>query len=474
MTMPPMTIAPPSAPLAPPSGGGRYPASAAAWDLPPSLDASSLDASSWDASSWDVPAPRVRRRRRRPRTRWSGSLLLALLVHCFGPPRRSAAPSSSWSVFLALNVCLAFTALLTSPRLVRLAEGQPDGPRRDRAIALARRVDVLARSVGLDRPVLWVTASVDGALGQWAGASFTPFGLALPPPASPAPATATSGALGAPGSSIVTPEAPPPAMTIPADPAAGDSLTPDAALPLGPTEALVAALGPAAESPVPGLKRAVTAETPLRVYVAGDSFAEWLGYDLARFGAASRLLTTQLDFRLSSGLAHPARYNWPRRLAEMMAGSPPPEAVVLFLGANDYDHMYTPAGVVLMQTPAWQAEYARRAAEVMDIVGGGGARLYWVGVPVLRDGRRNATALAGNAAAAEAATTRPWVRYVDIWPLFADPGGRFTAFRPGPLGELTRVRQDDGIHLTRTATTWVASQVHEELKRDWSLAPSSP
>jgi hypothetical protein len=207
----------------------------------------------------------------------------------------------------------------------------------------------------------------------------------------------------------------------------------------------------------------------LRVHVAGDSFAEWLGYEMARYGATTHLLTSQLDFHLSSGLLTPARLNWPVRLSQTMAGSPPPEVVVLFLGANDFDNIRLEGQTLSMQTPAWQAEYSRRAGELMDEVGEGGASLYWVGMPVVRDARRNATVADANAAVTEAAATRPWVHFVDIWTLFADPQGRFATFRPGPGGEVTRVRQDDGIHLTRPATNWVAALVYEAIREEWDL-----
>ena len=204
--------------------------------------------------------------------------------------------------------------------------------------------------------------------------------------------------------------------------------------------------------------------------VAGDSFAEPLGYDIARYGVTNRSLTSQLDFHLSSGLLSPFRTNWPLRLRQAMSANPPPEAVIFTLGANDYDNIRLEGGrALMMQTPAWQTEYGRRAGELMDEAGARGARLYWVGLPVLRDARRNATAADANAAVAAAASERPWVRFVDIWSLFTDAEGRFATFRPSATGEVIRVRQDDGIHLSRVATTWVAALVYEELQRDWGL-----
>ena len=130
---------------------------------------------------------------------------------------------------------------------------------------------------------------------------------------------------------------------------------------------------------------------------------------------------------------------------------------MLFLGANDFDNIRLEGRTLSMQSPGWIEEYGRRAGELMDIVGSRGARLYWVGMPVLRDGRRNATAADANTAVQQAAAGRPWVRFVDTWTLFADGDGRFATFRPGAGGEMIRMRQDDGIHLTRQGSNVVVA-----------------
>jgi hypothetical protein len=190
---------------------------------------------------------------------------------------------------------------------------------------------------------------------------------------------------------------------------------------------------------------------------------------LQRYGAATGLLAAQLEFRLSSGLANPAQFNWPARIAQVTASEAQPDAVVLFMGANDFNNMRTASGVVVVQTAAWQEEYSRRAAVMMEAAGERGGRLYWVGMPVVRDARRNAVAAITNDTIAAEAAPRPWVRFVDVWGLFAEPDGRYATFRPGAAGEMVRVRQDDGIHLTRAGTNWVAAMVFEELRRDWGF-----
>jgi hypothetical protein len=179
------------------------------------------------------------------------------------------------------------------------------------------------------------------------------------------------------------------------------------------------------------------------------------------------LIATELDYMNSSGLALNQFFDWPARLKETMAAEPPPEAVVLFLGANDDKIMTTPKGKIGQLTPEWREEYTRRAASVMDIVGERGGRLYWVGMPVMRDKWRRDNALALNESVQAAAASRPWVRFIDTWTMFADENGDFTPTKPDPNGVMTEVRQADGVHLTRVATDWVGARIYAEMRQDW-------
>jgi hypothetical protein len=214
--------------------------------------------------------------------------------------------------------------------------------------------------------------------------------------------------------------------------------------------------------------RTVSRSAPLRVYVAGDSAAEPLGYEVQRLSAADGLITAVVDFKVSSGLANPGYFNWPARLEQAMAARPAPEVVVLFLGGNDHLQMRGQQGTVQPGQPGWIAEYTRRAGEMMDIAGRGGARVYWVGMPVVRDPARNSSVAAVNAAFVAAAAERPWVRYLDIAPLFGDVDGGYSAYRPDAEGEQTRVRQDDGIHLAQAGSQWVATLLFERIMQDFA------
>lgn len=347
-----------------------------------------------------------------------------------------------WRVFGAVLVCLTLTLLLNTKSFVQIANEQPDGPARTVLLAGARGLDSVAHVARLDRLNAWI----DTALNRHdAAPTFGPVAV-TPPLATVAPSMPV--AVTSPAGTIAAPTPVSTAVT--------------ASAPLGP---------PLPSAPV---LRTVTTANPLRVYVAGDSFATWMGYDFADYAKRDHLITSLLDFKISSGLARPDYFDWPARLTQEMAGNPPPEAVVWFAGANDYVDMRTDAGSLTRGTPAWLAEYRKRAAEVMDIVGRGGAQMYWVGQPIMRDASRAKIAADINAIVQAEAASRPWVHYIDTWTMFTDSNGNYTAYVPNASGELVQVRQSEGIHLTRTATTWVSERVYAAIRRDFNFNVPAP
>jgi uncharacterized protein len=365
--------------------------------------------------------------------------------------QRRAMTSDAWRIFGAMAICFAITLLLNTKSFVKIAAAEPDGPARSVLLVTARGLDSAASAVKLDRLNAWIDTAFNR---QDEAPRFDP----VPPPP---PATAASTAIAAPvdTTDIARAVVPTPA---PDTPGAADSAAPAQSPTPAPTATTLA------PAPSAGL-RAVTTSNQLRVYVAGDSFVDWIGYDMEDFGKKDGYITTRLDSKISSGLARPDYFDWPARLTQAMAGDPRPEAVVFMVGANDDTDLRVDSHTLARGTPEWSAEYRKRAGEVMDIVGRGGAQFYWVGQPIMRDGARAKVAADINAATMAEAAKRPWVHFIDTWSMFTDTSGNYAAFLPGPDGELVRVRQDEGVHWTRTGTTWVSEVVYQAIKQDWKI-----
>ncbi len=130
-----------------------------------------------------------------------------------------------------------------------------------------------------------------------------------------------------------------------------------------------------------------------------------------------------------------------------------PDAVVVFIGANDGFPMTGPEGREIECCSAgWAAIYANRARQMMNTYRqAGAARVYWMTLPTPREPARHGSRASSTPRSAVAA--QPWaaqVRVIDTVPIFT-PG---FAYRDAMTveGKQTIVRQADGIHLNEAGS----------------------
>lgn len=362
------------------------------------------------------------------------------------PPRRAQRVSGGpiWAIYGAVVLCLLIALLLNTRELVLTVERRPDGPIRALLLGPTRRLDTVASKVGLDRPIALLNAA---QADRDAAPRFTvtPGSSAAVPSVVPAPS--------APAAVVATATV----VVQGTEPAPATAVVPVASAPPAPT---------ATTAPT---RRTITAVAPLRVYVAGDSFVDSMAEVLAETGTKNGLMTVLPDGNPNSGLSDPSYIDWPVRLQQALANDPAPEAVVFMAGANDGVPIRTSAGTLEYGTAAWNTEYARRAAQVMDIVGPTGARMYYVGQPIMRESKQNRIANDINIAISKEAASRPWVTYIDSWSLLTDANGNYADYLPDSNGKIVKARAADGIHLTPATTVWVADAVYAVIRKEWRL-----
>lgn len=234
-----------------------------------------------------------------------------------------------------------------------------------------------------------------------------------------------------------------------------------------PAPAPLPTAGPSA-SPTPSALRVPSARDPLRITVVGDSMAQAPGQSLIRMAEELGVTRAELDFRFSSGLTRPDYFDWPAHLAALLRSDRPPEALVVFFGANDAQGMETARGVLKYGSAAWDREYAARVAAVMRQLTSSGARVYWVGQPVARPAEYSRRMEHLDGIYRAEAARHPGVRYVDSWSLFTDEHGDYSAYLETGSGS-TLMRLGDGIHLTRAGGDRLARAVLDALRLDWRI-----
>jgi hypothetical protein len=227
-----------------------------------------------------------------------------------------------------------------------------------------------------------------------------------------------------------------------------------------------AAITPDAFDPAALGQKPVPLEQLGTLLVTGDSMSQPLDVELAR-GLAESGVRTIRDAHLGSGISKTSVVDW-GRLSSQQVRERKPDAVVVFLGANEGFPIAGAGGrLVPCCGPAWAALYATRARTMMDTYRrSGAARVYWLTLPLPRDAARLKIVQSVNAAVAVAAQPyRAQVRVVDMAQVFT-PGGRFRAAM-AIAGKDTVVRESDGVHLNETGAKLAAGLVESRLKSDF-------
>lgn len=203
------------------------------------------------------------------------------------------------------------------------------------------------------------------------------------------------------------------------------------------------------------------------VLVTGDSMSEPLDLDLAQALAPNGVQVTR-DPHIGTGISSTILVDW-GKLSTFQVHHYHPDAVVIFIGANDGFSMPGPGNKpVNCCGVEWATIYAQRARQMMNAYRQSGvARVYWLTLPAPREAARQQIARVVNAAINVAA--EPWrdqIRIIDTVPVFT-PGNHYRDSM-NINGQPTIVRQSDGIHLNDAGSALAAKIVLAAIAKDFT------
>jgi uncharacterized protein len=337
---------------------------------------------------------------------------------------KSRAPVTSAGYALAVGViCFALWTLFDARQLFNSANASPLGARRSASMTFLRPIMRFEDFFGIDR-------FVDGG-NRALGRNGTPT-LKNPGGSPTPPVTSTT----VPASTTTTT---PPQITaaLPPIPPHITATAPNRT-PVG-----VAKTRPRVSGPPPLVQP--TAKRPLVILDVGDSIGEDLGYGLDEVIGSSRLVRLELAAQESTGLVDEDYFNWPAHLAADIQAYHP-RLVVVMLGANDWNGLLQNGVGYQAGSAPWRRVYAQRVAQMMSEATSSGARVLWVGMPIMQSPSFSADMEVVNAIFEKEAALHPGVVYVPTWRLFSTRSGHFLTYISGPQG-LVQVRASDGIHI---------------------------
>jgi hypothetical protein len=201
--------------------------------------------------------------------------------------------------------------------------------------------------------------------------------------------------------------------------------------------------------------------------VTGDSLSTPLDTELARMLAPDGVDVIR-DPHLATGISNSDLVDWGELATSQMAEHDP-DAVVVFIGANEGFGLPAPGGgEVECCGTDYAAAYATRVRQVMDTFRQGGeTKVYWLTVMTPRD--PDAARIVKLVDAAIPVAAQPWrsdVRVIDTVEIFT-PGGRYDDSIEVD-GSETIVRESDGIHLNAAGSEIAANAVIERLGEDFT------
>jgi len=215
-----------------------------------------------------------------------------------------------------------------------------------------------------------------------------------------------------------------------------------------------------------GGQRVPTAADPLRLWIGGDSEAQGLGQALEAVTSQTGKIDATLEYRVSSGLSRPDYFDWPARLAQIVAASKAPEVLVVVFGGNDAQPLQLADGKVYDVTDKqWQDEYRRRVDAVMSLLTQGGRKIVWVGPPNAKSAKfTGRLAILSQIYADESAKHAGSVFFLDSRPLFSDASGNYSAYLPDSSGNPVNMRLQDGFHLSIAGSHRLARAVYQQIQ----------
>ena len=216
-----------------------------------------------------------------------------------------------------------------------------------------------------------------------------------------------------------------------------------------------------------------SAANPARVLVVGDSDAGTFGPYLEELLDETGIISTTVDYKVSSGLARPDFFDWPAHLRQQLPAEDPDIVVVTF-GGNDAQGLALLDGTFpsewndpVAKRDAWVAEYSRRAGEVMDLLAADGRTVVWVGIPNDDNPEVTARMEVQDQAVRAAVAARPGVVFVDTWARFSSGNGGWAEYVVDPRdGKGKDVRAEDGFHLNTNGAEILAVDIAEVVESD--------
>ncbi len=218
-----------------------------------------------------------------------------------------------------------------------------------------------------------------------------------------------------------------------------------------------------------------TALNPLNILMVGDSQMQSIAPGFKRLiGNKSAIRVDEIAVH-SSGFIRGDYYNWQKKLTTVFKQNKGKyDIAVILLGMNDYQNFYDRNGKVLVkETKKWEEEYHKKIRNIIDILLINTKKVYWIGMPRVRDRVYNENLLYIERIQNDLAEKYANPNLIKFSPVAVAPGigVPYTDIITTKEGAVIKLMRNDGIHYTFSGSEFIMRKFLSDLYSDWDIEP---
>jgi hypothetical protein len=222
------------------------------------------------------------------------------------------------------------------------------------------------------------------------------------------------------------------------------------------------AAGPTTVEPV--REKPVVAKQRFNVVVFGDSLGDGVWAGLYHALRKDKRFNVIRKSKVATGFVRRDYYDWNEAVREATAETTVDIAVVV-MGTNDRQIIVEDGARYALFSPKWREIYTQRVDDFTATLKATGARIYWVGLPVMRgatfEGDMRTFSEIFRERAAENGVT-----FLPTHDLLADADGNYSAYGADADGRKRLLRAEDGIHFTMQGYEMLVTPIVQAIRHD--------
>ena|GEM_PF-2656820 len=214
----------------------------------------------------------------------------------------------------------------------------------------------------------------------------------------------------------------------------------------------------------PVLEKPVKVKTRYNVVVFGDSLGDGVWAGLYHQLRKDKRFNVIRKSKVATGFVRRDYYDW-NEAVRQVAGDTVIDIAVVIMGTNDRQTIVEGGARYAPFTPEWRKIYEARVDDFTATLKASGARIYWIGLPVMR-GAEFEKDMVSFSDIFERRAAANSIYFLPTHDLLADENGAYMAYGTDGAGRKKLLRAEDGIHFTMDGYGQLVKPVARAITRD--------